>query len=380
MGLLDEVETTNVWRMRHGSGARRPGARCAFLARTSLPGVTEVSRSLSQLSHALFLSRHPTDHFSLLRSPFECKTQYRMALAGASAQFLLTRNYIVGHSKGFGSNGLASEDKRRLKHVLRFQIDAWLEETPMAHTAEKLAVEEQAIRERMEKLQAELGALQDRMDEIARDKEKQPRVRGLRTDIRISAAPELAEQERIQAKVVPDISPAGPINPLEWLRQSPRGSGLFAPDPAGDEHGVALLFRTESGHITALGDDPGIEFRAAVFRLWTSNAVLVPVVVRVGPDEPENLFEAWANEYGSGLNSLMEALARQERIALCFYDDDGRVEQIFRVPNQLQAFAKELLRMGAGAGSMSVDTFHQARQAIYKQYTTLRSLWRALQA
>jgi hypothetical protein len=249
----------------------------------------------------------------------------------------------------------------------------------MEPTAEKLAVEERAIHERVEKLEGELSALRARLEDISREREQLPRLRNLRTDIRISAALPAEKPEPVQALVIPAPAQDRHLDPLTWLSRSARGTGLFAPDPGADpKQRVALLFRTEPGRIIRLGANPDIEFRAGIFRLATADTVLVPVLVRVGPDEPENLYEAWANEYLSGLGSLMEALAVQERLAIFLYGDGCHLEQVFRVPNQLQDFAKEFLRVNASVRPLSLDAFHEARQAAYKRYPTVLSLWKGL--
>jgi hypothetical protein len=143
---------------------------------------------------------------------------------------------------------------------------------------------------------------------------------------------------------------------------------------------VALLFRCEPGRIAALGDNPPIEFRAGAFFITAADAALVPILVRVGPESPENLYEAWANDPPQNLGHLIEALAAQDRIGIFFYGEGCRLEQTFRVPNQLQAFARQFQSRLASTRHLSGDSFHQARQAVYRQHATVTSLWKALKA
>jgi hypothetical protein len=163
------------------------------------------------------------------------------------------------------------------------------------------------------------------------------------------------------------------------LRRSAQGTALFAPDlfnPGARE--VALLVRAESGRVARIGANPAVEFRAGLFTQPSTGTALVPILVRVGRGEPEDIYEAWANEFGPGAAALLEALAAQERIGVQLYGDACRLERSLRVPNPLRAFAPAALAEVAGARPLSADAFHQARQAVYKQHATPWSLWRAL--
>jgi hypothetical protein len=251
------------------------------------------------------------------------------------------------------------------------------EQTLMETTLNKLEAEENRIREQIAGLRREIGALEMRLEEIAKEKEQLPRLRGIEGGFRIVAATEPVGQEPVATKVVP--APGKPVDPVEVLLRSPRGTALFAAEAAaGNRREVVMLVRGDWERIAGLGQSPPTEFRAGLFGPSSSGAVLVPILLRIGPDEAENLYEAWANESVGGLAAVVESLATQPNLSLRLYSDSQRVERTLEVPNPLRGFAKEVLAMLPTASTPPPDAIHQARQAVYRQHPTIRSLWKAL--
>jgi hypothetical protein len=252
----------------------------------------------------------------------------------------------------------------------------------METTAAELEAEQQQIRARIDELRSELAALQTRLQEVERATEQRPRLRPLRTHIRLVASTEPEKHAPAPVKRVPAGVSDRPVDPLQVLRQSARGSALFAPrDVGGAREEMALLVRGESRRVAALGQDPAIEFRAGAFTQPELGVVLVPVLARIGPeDEAGNLYEAWVNESATGLKETLKGLAVQEQIIVYLYGDDCWLERVFQVPNPLRVFAQEALTLVGGARPLSADEFHQARTAVYKQHPTVSALWKALRA
>jgi hypothetical protein len=248
----------------------------------------------------------------------------------------------------------------------------------MEVSAAGLTAEEHQIRERMDALRRELGALQTRLEEIARAWEALPRFRAVRSGFSLVAATPPQPHQPVVPDVVSWSTPPRPIRYPELLRESARGTALLAPQAGSGE--VALLVHSDSTRIAGLDKDPTIEFRAGLFTQEESGLDLVPVLVRLGPEEPENIYEAWVNEYGQGAEETLAALGTQESIDLHLYGGDGRLERTLRVANPLRAFAGKALGLLAGKQLWSIDAFHQARSAVYDQYPHVRSLWRALKA
>jgi hypothetical protein len=242
----------------------------------------------------------------------------------------------------------------------------------------KLAAEEQQIRQRLEELQRELNGLQERLDEIARAKASHPKAPILRTDFRLAASLAPAKVEAAPPRVVPATSPEQPVDPLDVLRGASRGTALFAALGEPPDREIALLIRTSSDWVDRLAEHPDVEFRAGVFTLPEVNVTVVPVLVCIGSEDPDNLYEAWVNECGPDMGELLKELAAQPRLAVHLYGDGCRLERTLQVPNPLQAFAREALATIAGMRPLSADAFHQARRAVYEQHKTVRALWRAL--
>jgi hypothetical protein len=179
---------------------------------------------------------------------------------------------------------------------------------------------------------------------------------------------------------IPSVSKK-PMDPLERLAQAARGTFFFAPkQDEGPDRPVALWLRTDAGQFAGFGAAPDVEFRAAVFTGQDSGVVLVAVLVRLGPEEPENLYEAWIDASDEDTGGVLEALAAQDVLEMRLYGDECRLGRVLQVPNQLQGLAARARELIAGMPPCSADTFYQARTALYKQYPTVRALWRALKA
>jgi hypothetical protein len=241
-------------------------------------------------------------------------------------------------------------------------------------------LEEQQVRERMENLREELGNLDARLQAIRREQERLPRLRAVHTGFRL--LPTAAPAQGVPVTVaLTSTMPERPTNPLELLRRSPHGTLLFTPEQGEmDEAEMALCIRAPSDRIAQLGPSPPVEFRAGIFTLAEPGPAVIPVLVRVGPEEAEGLYEGWIDEAFPGRDRALERLATQQGITLCFYGDACRLERTLKVSNPLRAFAKEALGVVAGRPPVTGDALHQARQLVYKRFASLGSLWRALKS
>jgi hypothetical protein len=243
-----------------------------------------------------------------------------------------------------------------------------------------LEAEQKQIRARIAELSSELSTLQARLQQIERVLEQQPRVRAIGGSIQLVAAAKPHRPQGAPVKVVSGAASKPPVAPIDLVRQLSRGTALFGAGP--DDHGrgeVALLLRGESAHLASLGESPDVQFRAGVLTLAEAGVALVPVVVCLGREpEPQNLYEAWVNDSVLGIGETLQALAVQEGIVVQLHGDDCRLERVLRVPNPLQAFARQALGIVRAARPLSADELHQARTAVYKQLPSVRALWRAL--
>lgn len=249
----------------------------------------------------------------------------------------------------------------------------------MELTVVELEAEQRRLVARIQELQEELGALQARLGEVARALEKSPKARTLSCQFKLVAGPEPATAAPIALRAVPLAQPERPAAPFDRLRQAGRGTGLFASAESGDRREAELWLRAGPDRLAAIEETPHPEFRAGVFTQAESGLALLPVLVRVGPDEEsETVYEAWVNESPAGLADTLAQLGTQENLRVCVYGDDGRLAREFRVPNPLRAFAREAQALTAGQRLASADEFHRARTAVYNQYPNLRAFWKAL--
>jgi hypothetical protein len=240
-----------------------------------------------------------------------------------------------------------------------------------------LEAEERALRARIEELRQELDVFEARLHAIAHERES-PRSRQVRVAVRLGASP--AQPPVVSGPLIPSsvVPPHKPVSVLERLAQSARGTFFFAPRQDEADRSVALWVRSDSEQSARLGASPDVEFRAAVFTGHERGVALVVVLVRLGPEEPENLFEGWLDEASEATGGVLEALAEQESLDIRLHGDDCRLERVLRVPNPLRAFAAEARRALRALPPWSADASHDARAAVYQQHPTTRSLWRAL--
>jgi hypothetical protein len=245
-------------------------------------------------------------------------------------------------------------------------------------TAQRQA-EERAIRTKMAELHQELDALQARLQALDRTEDQPPRSRQVHLAFRLGAAPPREAPEPAPVITLPSV-PRKPMDPLERLAQAARGTFFFVPRPdEGPNPPVALWLRTDA-RPSAERAAPDLEFRAAVFTGQESGVVLVVVLMRLGPEEPENLYEAWLDASEEETAGVLKALVAQEALEVRFYGDDCCLEQVLQVPNPLQALADRARKLITGVRPWSADAFHAARTAVFQQYPTVRALWRALKA
>ena len=249
-------------------------------------------------------------------------------------------------------------------------------DTFMARRTTQQETEENAIRTRMAELQQELNTLQARLQALARARE-QPPQRHVRIAFQLGASPPREPSESAPVTTIPSAVKK-PMDPLERVAQSSRGTFFFAPKEEGVNQPVALWLRTDPALIAELGAAPDMEFRGAVFTGPESGVVLVAVLLRLGPEEAEDLYEAWIDASEEDTRGVLEALAEQEVLEIRLYGDECRLERVLQIANQLQALAARARKLIVGKRPWSADSFHEARTALYKQYPTVRALWRAL--
>jgi len=126
------------------------------------------------------------------------------------------------------------------------------------------------------------------------------------------------------------------LSTLDFIRRRPPGSAVCGRESQDLEHWqIGWLVREDDQRIAALGPHPDIEFRAGV--LTIAGVDLVPVLVRVGPESRESIYETWINHRDG--ETKLEILAAQPRIPVHLVGDAGDVTRSLGISNRLAPFA-----------------------------------------
>ena len=166
---------------------------------------------------------------------------------------------------------------------------------------------------------------------------------------------------------------------LTLIRSAPAGTALYGRewiDSGASE--VAWYLREESARIAALGDGPDIEVRGNVIEY--ARVLLVPILIRVGEERQENIWETWLNAQqpdNAGIDALGD-LAIQPRLVVHFVGDGGQIERSLTRSNPLQSLARDVLARLVRYPEWSMEQFDSARERIYARHPSVMELWRAI--
>jgi hypothetical protein len=165
---------------------------------------------------------------------------------------------------------------------------------------------------------------------------------------------------------------------LDVIRLRPPGSAIWSKESVDrmQTWELSWLVRETSQRIAGLGQSPEIEFRAGL--IIEQRIGLVAVVVRVGPESPESVYETWINDHAPGLEDSLELLACQARLTVQLIGDTGQPERVLTVSNQLAGFARDAATEILGLPVWSMPTFDAAREYFCRQHPTVISLWNCL--
>lgn len=174
-----------------------------------------------------------------------------------------------------------------------------------------------------------------------------------------------------------DTNPTPSATYQDLLQEHARGTGLLVASKEGEQQ-VTVLLRGRADEAGRDQKDDNVQIRAALLTL-SEEVALIPVLVCLGVEEdPENLYETWANESEMELADLLRSLTSQKDIFIHLHGEGCQLVRTFRIPNVLQDFASKVLPLVLGTQRLSADAFHQARQAVYQRYPSLRTLWRIM--
>lgn len=117
---------------------------------------------------------------------------------------------------------------------------------------------------------------------------------------------------------------------------------------------------------TALLMEPGID---------SESVGLMPIILRIGPDLGDNLFETWLNFHdteGRG-HEVCKMLGRQSHIYLCFYD---RVERrrTLAIPNTWATYFDHAHILLSEMPSWTMADYDHAKEVFCRKFPSVMSL------
>ncbi len=161
-----------------------------------------------------------------------------------------------------------------------------------------------------------------------------------------------------------------------------RAKFVRLPDPAGTPR-VAMVLRDSQDRYPQ--GRCSFKLRGRVFPVPVDNVIVATVVVILQmSDEAENcLYTAWIDELAPSGAEVMESLARQNELRVCFAAPErGEAVSTF-IPNVLQAFASrnlETILEIAGTSPWDAVHFATARSLLESQFPDAQLLWERLKS
>jgi len=182
------------------------------------------------------------------------------------------------------------------------------------------------------------------------------------------------------------MTPDTPLtDTLTRLQQDSPGRALYTREAVDNEHWETVwVIYDKSQYLTGLGSEPTMEFRAGTveFRAGAfdeGGVVVLPVLLRVGFDEPGRIYNTYINAYQvEGENVYLQDLARQDHIRIHLYDEHGQMMGTLTAPNSLRTFARGVLERQASYQPSTQAAFEYARDKLYATYGSTEELWRVL--
>ncbi len=165
-------------------------------------------------------------------------------------------------------------------------------------------------------------------------------------------------------------------DPREVLNTSPIGSMLPFMGRQTFDSPIEVIFgiREESCRIPFVKNNP-IKIRTGV--LEEVGVYLIPIVLRLCYEgSPTEYFENWLNIYPSDsfAAEIFRVLYRQRRIVLQFFGESGQIERILFLSNNIGYWLGLNLTLNSQQ-EWSYDEFDQAREQIYRRFTTIKELF-----
>ncbi|MFO0753240.1 MAG: hypothetical protein U0411_07955 [Thermodesulfovibrionales bacterium] len=140
---------------------------------------------------------------------------------------------------------------------------------------------------------------------------------------------------------------------------------------------VDFVIREKSAAIAGFPQNPAVSLRPALIEVGGVAAVVV--MFRIAYD-PDRTYETWWNYYRETTERPFEVMAEQGQITFHFYGDSVERERVISViaDSEINYFFERVVEHVHEMPEWSAIGFESARNAIYRRYGSLESLWDAL--
>ena len=166
------------------------------------------------------------------------------------------------------------------------------------------------------------------------------------------------------------------IDPLDFIAQCPAGManlGVVSFEDRPDQLEITIYVREDTSRINAL-DNPDVELRST--NMLVDGVYIAPLLVRIGKEKQENIFEMWLNFFAS--EKKIRLLGEQDRIVLSFVGDSRKVERKIKVKNSWRDYFEQLYKVCSVQQKWSMKEFDRAKQEMYAKYPAIMDLWQGI--
>ncbi|MCC6346526.1 MAG: hypothetical protein IT388_04995 [Nitrospirales bacterium] len=146
---------------------------------------------------------------------------------------------------------------------------------------------------------------------------------------------------------------------------------------SGQGPSVDFVIREKSAAIAGFPQNPPVSLRPALIEV--GGVAAVTVMFRIAHD-PDRTYETWWNYYRETTEAPFEVMAEQQQLNFHFYGDSVERERVISVitDGEINSFFERVIEHIRGIPEWSAIGFESARNAIYRRYGSLESLWDAL--
>jgi hypothetical protein len=124
--------------------------------------------------------------------------------------------------------------------------------------------------------------------------------------------------------------------------------------------------------------NPKIELRTGLLKI--DNIQIVPMMILVNQDY-DMMYECTLNIFNPVNESmcLLKQLGKQDFIPIIFFNPANNPVRKLMIKNNIQEFFEEVIMRMSSFPAWEMDEFDKAKQVMYKNFSTPKLLWNALE-